>query len=154
MTIHGLSKTPEYGAWRNMVRRCTHPGHPNYADYGGRGIVVCASWRESFSAFLAEVGSRPSADHEIDRVDNALGYEPGNVRWATRTEQNRNTRKTMWVTVRGEHMALATAAERFGVVDRVTVRRRVLAGWTDEDAVLRPSRGPMSKALRAEMGFT
>lgn len=88
-----LETRPEYYAWRDLVRRCTHPTHKQWADYGGRGIKVCDRWLGSFANFLADVGRRPSPSLTIDRVDNDGDYEPGNVRWATRDQQNANRRK-------------------------------------------------------------
>lgn len=38
------------------------------------------------------MGFKPSPEHSIDRIDNDRGYEPGNVRWATRLEQGNNKR--------------------------------------------------------------
>jgi len=75
-----------------MKTRCENPACAAYARYGGRGITVCARWRDSFEAFLADVGPRPSPRHSIDRKDNDKGYEPGNCRWATPSEQNANQR--------------------------------------------------------------
>ncbi len=88
----GGAYTPEYIAWANILARCTNPNAQAWANYGGRGITICDAWRGNFVAFFEHVGARPSADHSIDRIDNARGYEPGNVRWATRSEQARNTR--------------------------------------------------------------
>jgi len=82
-------RTPEYQAWQNMRARCMNAAHPKYARYGGRGITVCPEW-DSFPAFFDHIGPRPSADHSLDRIDNERGYEPGNVRWATRREQQLN----------------------------------------------------------------
>lgn len=90
---HGMSGTPEYKAWQQALQRCENPHHRLYKHYGGRGITVCASWRESFTAFYEHIGPRPSPDHSLDRVDNDSGYRPGNVRWATTLEQNRNRQK-------------------------------------------------------------
>jgi hypothetical protein len=73
-----------------MVCRCTNPRHPGYPSYGGRGIGVCARWRDDFMAFFADLGPRPSPEHSLDRLDNARGYAPDNCRWATRSQQQRN----------------------------------------------------------------
>lgn len=90
---HGGHGTVEYIAWNAMVQRCTRASHPAFKNYGGRGIAVCAEWRHDFAAFLAHVGSRPSAGHSLDRIDNDRGYEPGNVRWATYDVQMINRRR-------------------------------------------------------------
>lgn len=88
---NGGADTPEYRAWAAMKRRCVSLDKRHvYAD---RGIKVCARWAASFQAFLADVGRRPSPDHSIDRFpDNDGNYEPGNVRWATRSQQAKNRR--------------------------------------------------------------
>lgn len=90
--IHGQSETWLYLRWAAMVQRCTNPNSKSFVNYGGRGITVCAEWRESFAAFAASVGQPPAPGLSIDRIDNDRGYEPGNVRWATVTEQARNRR--------------------------------------------------------------
>jgi hypothetical protein len=89
---HGMRNTPEYHAWHSMKDRCTNPRHRAWRNYGGRGITVCLEWLASFEAFIAHVGSRPSPDHSLDRIDNNGGYGPGNVRWATLSQQMRNRR--------------------------------------------------------------
>lgn len=91
---HGMHATPEYRAWEGLIQRTTNPRHRSWKNYGGRGITVCQSWRDSFEAFFKEIGSRPGPEHSLDRYpDNDGNYEPGNVRWATRAEQEQNKRK-------------------------------------------------------------
>jgi len=92
-TVHGLARTPEHDIWCGMKQRCGNPNDSAYEYYGGRGITVFEEWRRDFMAFYNHVGPRPSPEHSIDRYPNNDGnYEPGNVRWATRSEQARNKR--------------------------------------------------------------
>jgi hypothetical protein len=71
-----------------MIQRCCNERNPRYADYGGRGITVCAEWRD-FARFFADMGPRP-AGRTLDRIDNSGSYQPGNCRWATRSQQQQN----------------------------------------------------------------
>lgn len=104
------ARTAEYRIWRAMIERCTNAKHKSYDRYGGRGISVCPEWRDSFEAFFAYMGLRPTASHSIDRFpDNDGDYRPGNVRWALPTEQGANR------THRGYSMALSgITGRRFG----------------------------------------
>jgi hypothetical protein len=94
---HGMAKHgkvhPLYRAWSDLNSRCSNPNHQSWEYYGGRGITVCQRWRDSFEAFASDMGARPTPRHSIDRIDNDRGYEPGNCRWATASEQMRNRRK-------------------------------------------------------------
>ena len=83
--------TPTHNSWAAMKQRCYYKKHRYYSNYGGRGITVCARWRNSFAAFLADMGIRPKAT-TLDRKDNSLGYSPINCRWATRKQQQANSR--------------------------------------------------------------
>lgn len=84
---------PEYKAWHDMKVRCYLVKHPSFKNYGGRGIRVCDQWINSFETFLKDVGPRPSSDYSLERKENDGHYDPGNVGWATRSEQARNQRK-------------------------------------------------------------
>lgn len=85
-------KTPEYQAWLGMSKRCENRKSRSWPHYGGRGITVCDRWRNSYAAFLADVGRRPSSRHSLDRINVNGNYEPDNVRWASSQEQIRNRR--------------------------------------------------------------
>lgn len=102
-----------------MLQRCHNERDKDFVNYGGRGIGVCARWRNSFENFLADMGERPQG-HSIDRINNNKGYGPKNCRWATITQQNRNKRgvklnaKTA-AEIRGSTQRRAELAKRFGV---------------------------------------
>lgn len=89
-TTHGRARGPEWTSWQMMRQRCQNPGATQYADYGGRGVTVCARWQD-FTAFYADMGPRPEG-MTLDRIDVNGNYEPGNCKWSTRSEQNRNKR--------------------------------------------------------------
>lgn len=83
--------TQEYRAWTNMWDRCTRTTSDDYPNYGGRGITVCARWKD-FTNFLADMGLKPSPKLQLDRQNNNGNYEPGNCRWATLSQQAKNRR--------------------------------------------------------------
>lgn len=88
---HGLRSSRAYKSWADMIARCFNPKRAGYDNYGARGIKVCQRWRDSFAAFYSDMGERPDG-RSLDRINNEGDYEPGNCRWATREEQNRNQR--------------------------------------------------------------
>jgi hypothetical protein len=127
---HGLHKSPEYVAWKSMIKRCTNPKCKEYKHYGGRGVNVCDPWKD-FEVFYADMGSRPSGKHTLDRIDNSKGYEPSNCRWTTMLVQSRNTRRCVQVSYAGRRMVLSEAIEMSGLkASTVNGRRRL--GWPED----------------------
>ncbi len=108
------SKHPLYNTWVMMRSRCRYPSQPNFPYYGGKGVTVCAEW-EDFDTFVAQVGLRPSKCHSLDRIDNSKGYEPKNVRWATKEEQASNTQRNRYFEFQGEKRTVSQWARRFNV---------------------------------------
>jgi hypothetical protein len=93
---HGLSRSSTYKSWQAMWTRCTNTSNDNYPRYGGRGITVCERW-ERFSNFVADMGLRPTAS-SLDRIDPRGNYDPANCRWASRSIQDANTRRSFGYT--------------------------------------------------------
>lgn len=134
-TTHGKTKSRAYRCWAQMIGRCTNPNATGYHLWGGRGISVCARWRD-FAAFIADVGEPPSFGHSIDRFPDQNGnYEPGNVRWATREEQNSNKRNNHVVTFNGVTKSIAAWATQIGIRPRLLHARLVRLGWSVERAL-------------------
>jgi len=148
---HGAARMPTgarslpylYRTWTQIKARCLSEGHEAYADYGGRGIKVHEPWRTDYQRFEddihAEIGRRPGRTHSLDRANNNGNYEPGNLRWATSTQQSRNRRSTKLYDLNGESRPLAEWAD---IVDfrYDTLRSRVLVyGWPLDEALGTPS---------------
>lgn len=126
-TTHGGSRTRLYRIWKNMHRRCDLETHPDFPNYGGRGIEVCQEWSD-FARFREDLGE-PGPRATLDRIDNDGDYEPGNCRWATPKQQARNTRRNRLVTYRGRRMSLAEASELAGVPYKKVWERISRQGW-------------------------
>lgn len=146
MTVHGHSArgqiTSTYRSWQGSIGRCTNPNNPAWEYYGGRGIKVCNSWRESFENFLADMGECPEG-YSIDRIDNDGNYEPGNCRWASKTQQSRNSRftrlsedvvKEIRKAREAGGITYKQLAERYGVKSPTTIGA-IFRGktWIEED---------------------
>jgi hypothetical protein len=113
-----------------MVERCENPANVNFADYGGRGIKVCARWRKSFAAFLSDMGPRPDKGYMLDRVNNNGDYKPSNVRWTNSIhEQLRNRRNTRWLHHQGRRLTISEWARELGI-GRKTIHERLRRGWS------------------------
>jgi hypothetical protein len=109
------SPSGTYTCWGNMRARCHNPKNKRFADYGAVGIVVCERWRNSFAAFLADMGEQPHG-MQIDRIDNDKGYEPGNCRWVTPKQNMANRSNTaVWVVHGKEYLSSGDAAKEHHV---------------------------------------
>lgn len=134
---------PLYQTWIGLRNRCTNPKYHQWNDYGGRGIDVCERWND-FKTFAADMGERPQG-HTLDRIDNDKGYSPENCRWATRKEQQRNQRRTVFVDVDGVRYLAIDLADKAGVkVD--TILSRAARGLPYAD-VVSPVRGRGTSGL-------
>jgi hypothetical protein len=123
-----------------MIQRCHNAKHPRYALYGGRGIAVCQDWRDrehGYARFIEHIGPRPSLKHSIDRIDNSRGYEPGNVRWATQSQQMSNTRRSRKFTIGGTEKTLKQLETESGVTN---LGYRLEHGRSIEQALAEPVR--------------
>lgn len=127
---------PVYFAWMNMRARCWSPKHPEYANYGGRGISVCERWK-AFVNFRDDMGERPSGRHSLERIENSEGYGPGNVIWATPDIQSNNTRRNRRLTLDGRTLTHAQWDREIGARCG-TVSDRIRCGWTEEQAIKTP----------------
>lgn len=128
---HGCSGTKEYRAWIKMQSRCKEDD-----NYIRRGIFVCDEWcgDGGFERFFDHIGPAPSDELSVDRIDNDRGYEPGNVRWATRKVQLRNKSTNRLLTINGETKCIADWSDESGVKYE-TIRARLRYGWDEKSAV-------------------
>jgi len=132
--LHGKTKTPEYMAWKNILARCRNPKTHMFYRYGGRGITICKEWENSFLSFLDHVGTRPTPSHSIDRINSNGNYEPGNMRWSTRKEQQQNMGSNRSLTFCGETLVMSEWARRLNI-PASTIKRRLDYGLSVEKAL-------------------
>ena len=125
---------PSYTVWVGMKDRCNNPNSVSFKNYGAKGVKVCQQWAESFETFLMQAGERPSKLHQLDRIDPKKGYEPGNVRWVTSKDQQRNRSNNNLVEFNGEVRPVAEWAEILGI-SRNTLASRLWRGWSVERAM-------------------
>ena len=134
-----------------MIRRCTKPKTAFFERYGGRGITVCDRWY-LFENFLADMGEKP-VGLTLDRINNSGDYEPGNCRWATWQEQNRNNSHTRLITYNGVTLCVKEWAQRNGL--HPAVLRHRLNNWDSvEQAITAPKRQGARMDLKAQKKVT
>lgn len=135
-TTHGMSFSTEYESWNAMMSRCYYSKSQNWKLYGGRGIKVCPRWHE-FEYFYADMGSKPSPFHTINRIDNNKGYSPNNCVWSTAKEQANNKRNNHILTAFNKTQTLAQWSDEYRIKPS-TLRERLERGWPPEKALLTP----------------
>jgi hypothetical protein len=136
---HGLTGCLTYVSWQCMIQRCTNPKNKSWYRYGGAGVTVCNEWKgdTGFETFLKDMGERPTKGFSIDRINNSLGYFKDNCRWATYSQQNRNSSRNDNITFQGVTKCRSDWAKHFGI-NYETLRMRLKMGWSDERALTTP----------------
>lgn len=136
MKKHGHSAggiiSSTYSTWHSMISRCLYQCCDNYKYYGGRGIQVCKRWRQ-FKNFLADMGERP-AGMTLERIDSDAGYFASNCIWATPTDQARNRRMTVPLTMNGQTKFVIDWSKELGI-SASTIYTRLDRGWNVSDAL-------------------
>jgi len=134
-----LRRHPLCVTYRGMIKRCYEVQHTNYKYYGGRGITVCDAWRDAFSAFVRDMGPKPTPKHTLDRIDPNGNYEPENCRWATQEEQHSNKRAPVVpiyrAVIRGKENTVTAWARKFGVDDE-KIKHHIREGVAPDVAVI------------------
>ena len=127
---HGKQYEMERRVWGGMKSRCHNPKNHAYPRYGGRGIFVCNEWLFDFDKFFEDMGPKPKG-MDLDRIDNDKGYSKENCRWISRTENSRNTRRTVFFDVNGSMMKVHQIAEATGQKES-TISYRIKSGMSVE----------------------
>lgn len=139
LTKHGhcrsSGRTKEYATWAKMIGRCHCSTDKAYARYGMRGITVCDEWKVNFLAFLEHIGPCPASSMSIDRIDNNRGYEPGNVRWATKLQQSTNKSVNRHIEHAGIRMTIAEWADYIRM-PRKTLYHRINRGLSVDKSLV------------------
>jgi len=148
--VHHKGKTPVYSIWNTIKTRCFCKTSRQFPDYGGRGIVMCDGFKNSFLFFETKIGIRPTKKHSVDRIDNNGNYSCGeceqclknnwvmNVRWADRYMQAGNTRTNIYINLEGERMCLAEAARRYNISYGLVRARVKTLKWDIKKALTTP----------------
>lgn len=136
---HGQARSRIYNIWCGIKRRCLNEKDSAFGRYGGRGITICDEWKADFETFAAWANDNGYADHlTIDRRDNDRGYEPGNCRWSTYAEQNRNYSRNRPVEHDGRTALIVDFAAEHGIPAEIVQNRVRRYGWTMAEALKTP----------------
>lgn len=136
--IHGDYKTPIYYSWQDMKDRCYNQNNIRYKNYGGRGIIVCDEWKNSYLNFKNDIGEKPTSEHTLDRIDVNGNYCKENCRWASLEEQANNTTRNHFVELDGINLTITQWARKYSLKPEV-IFGRLERGWSEERAIKTPS---------------
>jgi len=143
-TVHGMAQRgkqhPVYWIWSAMLQRCENQDHKHYKNYGGRGITVCPEWHDSQAFIDWALANGWQKGLTLDRINNNGSYEPGNCRWATRKENNRNKRNNRLITFNGKTQTMVEWAEEVNISPRTLSLRINKRHWPIERALTEPVR--------------
>lgn len=131
---HGMVFTAEYRSWASMKSRCLNPDADHEAY---RNVKICDRWINSFEDFYSDMGPKPTPKHSIERIDNKQGYYPGNCKWATQAEQNRNYSLNRVIEFAGKKLCVTDWAELTGI-HRHRIYQRLNKGWSVEKTLTTP----------------
>lgn len=133
--MHGKRKTRLYRIWANIKTRCYNVNDLHYSRWGGKGVVMCEEWKNSFLSFYEwAINNGYREDLTIDRIDNDGNYEPSNCRWVTIEEQNRNKKRVRYITYNGKTQTIGQWTKELGL-GKETIRERLKRGWTEAEAI-------------------
>ena len=139
---HGLSKTKLYKCYRSMRDRCYLTSNENYHNYGGRGIIVCDEWLQSFENFKNWAFKNGYKEGlSIERINVNGNYEPNNCKWIPMKEQHRNKRTNNLLTYNGQTKTIVEWSEIVGISAGTIHARIYRYGFTVEEALTIPLRG-------------
>jgi hypothetical protein len=128
-------RTAEQRAFYNAKTRCTNTANKSYRFYGAKGVQFRFATVEDL---IKAVGLRPSPEHSLDRYPDNLGhYEKGNVRWATKAEQSRNTRQNRFIEYKGERLTVGEWGRKLQI-PRSRITERIDTGWCVDCAMTLP----------------
>ena len=156
VTTHGQSGhsgkyNTNYQAWQAMKRRCSNNNisHPDHHLYYGKGIIVCDRWKNSFENFIQDMGEKPDDSYSLDRIDSNKNYCPENCRWATATEQARNTSRNVRYEIEGKLLTIGEWSE-ISKINVWAIISRIRRGWNIKDAIFLPLRSTKRDISRSQ----
>jgi hypothetical protein len=136
---HHKSRTKDHNRWWGMITRCYNKNRDTYKEYGGRGIIVCEEWKQSFDKFIEDMGYPPTEKHTLERIDNNGNYCKENCTWSTMKEQARNRRNSIKIEYNGDCLSLPEWCEKLNLNYKL-IGARLLKGWSFERAISTPKR--------------